>query len=485
MTSLYKNYILSLITQTITVFCPLIVTPFVSRRLMADNIGIFSFTESVVFIFGFFALFGSHIHGQREIAYCQGDKHKQLQTFAEIFAASGITSLIVLAGYIVFVLFQTRYQLIYWIQVLELVAFYWDIGWFYQGKEDFKSLLYRNLPVKMLYIVLIFSFIRTPDDLPLYVFFRISTYLSGGAALLAPVLYQCRKEKIRVTFSALPCHLRKMLPLFIPQVAIQVYTVLDKTMIGVITRSPYQNGCYEEAMKVIRVLMNFAGVAAGVLLPRIASLHAAGNTDEIRRKISAGIRLVCLITLPMSFGIIMFAPIFVPWFLGPGFDDTVPILQILGILFLVIGIGRITGNCLLAVKKENQYTRNVCIGAGLNFLLNLYLISRYRALGAAIGSVAAEVLVTSLMVCECRHYLSAGRIIKMFFLYLLCAAVMIGSLIIISDRLTVSTFWKLSILSLSGVVIYGTTLLILRDDLILNMIKFIFRKPGARLQGKH
>ena len=68
MTSLRKNYILSLLTQTITVLSPLIVTPFVARRLLADNIGIYSFTESVVFIFGLFALLGSQTHGQREIA---------------------------------------------------------------------------------------------------------------------------------------------------------------------------------------------------------------------------------------------------------------------------------------------------------------------------------------------------------------------------------------------------------------------------------
>ena len=85
MTSLRKNYILSLITQTVTVLCPLIVTPFTARRLMADNIGIFSFTESVVFIFGLFALLGSHVYGQREIAYCRKDEKKELQTFSEIF----------------------------------------------------------------------------------------------------------------------------------------------------------------------------------------------------------------------------------------------------------------------------------------------------------------------------------------------------------------------------------------------------------------
>ena len=102
MSSLRKNYILSLITQTVTVLSPLLVTPFVARRLQADNIGIFSYAESIVLIFGLFALLGSQVHGRREIAYCRGDEKRELQTFAEIFITSGITTAIVTSGYIIF-----------------------------------------------------------------------------------------------------------------------------------------------------------------------------------------------------------------------------------------------------------------------------------------------------------------------------------------------------------------------------------------------
>ena len=479
MTSLRKNYILSFVTQTITVICPLIVTPFVARRLLADNIGIFSFTESVVFLFSLFALLGSQTHGQRETAYCQGDQRKQLQTFAEIFLASGITTGIVLAGYIGYTLLQTKYQLIYWIQVLELIAFHWDIGWFYQGKEDFKCLLYRNLLVKMVYIISVFSFIRTPEDLPLYVFFRVGTFMIGGATLLYPVFYQCRKEKIRVSFSAVPYHIKKMLPLFIPQIAIQVYTVLDKTMIGVITQSPYQNGCYEEAMKVIRVLMNFVGAAAGVLMPRIALLHAAGNTQEISQKLTMGIRFVCLITLPMISGIIVAAPTFMPWFLGGGFDDTVILLQILGGLLLLIGISRVTAGCLLATQKENIYTRNVTIGAAINFVLNLWLINHYQALGATIASVAAEAAVTLLMLYNCRQYIRISHLCKNVILYFICSAVLTAVLLVLEDHIFCSTLWYLIILTAAGVTVYGVGLLIIKDSLTLNILKTLVNKLGA------
>lgn len=478
MTSLRKNYILSLISQTVTVLSPLIVTPFVARRLLADNIGIFSFTESVVFIFGLFALLGSHTYGQREIAYCQGNKRQQLQIFAEVFLASGITTAVVLAGYIIFAAMQKQYQLIYFIQIAELIAFHWDITWFYQGKEDFKTLLYRNMLVKALYIILVFLLIRDTGDLPVYVILRVGTFLLGNMTLLFPVVYQCFKENIRVSAGVLLPHIRKMIPLFLPQIAIQIYTVLDKTMIGIITQSPYQNGCYEEAMKVIRVLMNFVGAAAGVLMPRIASLHASGNQEEIGNKMFNGIRFVFLITLPMVFGIVVVAPVFMPWFLGPGFEDAIGILQILAGLLLLIGVGRITGSCLLAVKEEKQYTRNVCIGAAVNFSLNLWLISCFQAMGAAIASLVAELTVTLLMLYYCRKFLDFGKLVKCLLTYLLCSAAMYATLITVKSRLYIDVLWQLLILAVTGMMIYGAGLLIIRDEIVLSMIKMIWKKRG-------
>lgn len=40
-------------------------------------------------------------------------------------------------------------------------------------------------------------------------------------------------------------HIKTVIALFVPTIAMQVYTVLDKTMIGVITKNAYENGYYE------------------------------------------------------------------------------------------------------------------------------------------------------------------------------------------------------------------------------------------------
>lgn len=49
-------------------------------------------------------------------------------------------------------------------------------------------------------------------------------------------------------------HLKQTFAYFIPTVATSVYTVLDKTMIGAITKSEELNGYYEQATKIIRMI---------------------------------------------------------------------------------------------------------------------------------------------------------------------------------------------------------------------------------------
>ena len=46
-----------------------------------------------------------------------------------------------------------------------------------------------------------------------------------------------------------------VISLFIPTIAIQIYTVLDKTMIGVITKNEFENGYYEQAMKMSKMVL--------------------------------------------------------------------------------------------------------------------------------------------------------------------------------------------------------------------------------------
>ena len=59
------------------IITPIITTPYLSRVLNADGIGIVSFAESIVSYFMLFAALGVGIYGQREISYYQDNRLKR------------------------------------------------------------------------------------------------------------------------------------------------------------------------------------------------------------------------------------------------------------------------------------------------------------------------------------------------------------------------------------------------------------------------
>ena len=97
--SIAKNYIYNLLYQMLTIVLPLITTPYLSRVLGAESIGIYGYTLSIVTYFVLFGSLGIAMYGQREIAYLQNDKEKCSKTFWEIVIIRFITLSIALIGF--------------------------------------------------------------------------------------------------------------------------------------------------------------------------------------------------------------------------------------------------------------------------------------------------------------------------------------------------------------------------------------------------
>ena len=89
--SIAKNYIYNLIYQMLTILLPLITTPYLSRILGVEPIGIYGYTVSIVTYFILFGSLGIAMYGQREMAYLQKDKKGRTKVFWEIIIVRAIS----------------------------------------------------------------------------------------------------------------------------------------------------------------------------------------------------------------------------------------------------------------------------------------------------------------------------------------------------------------------------------------------------------
>ena len=154
------NYIFNLAYQILIIILPLITTPYVSRILGPDGIGAYSYTASITTYFILFGCIGLNLYGQREVAYHQSDKIAISKTFFEILLLKIGTMAISICVFIFTVQMMNQYKLLFYIQLLDLIANMLDITYFYQGIEEFKVIVIRNVLIKIIGIICIFTFVK-------------------------------------------------------------------------------------------------------------------------------------------------------------------------------------------------------------------------------------------------------------------------------------------------------------------------------------
>ena len=163
--SITKNYIYNMVYQVLTLVLPLITTPYLSRVLGAEGIGIYGYTYSIVTYFILFGSLGVAMYGQREIAYAQENVEARKKVFIEMIIFRFITIAFASVAYFFFFMQGAEYQIYYRILVIELIAAAFDISWFFQGMEEFKRTVTRNVLVRICSVSLVFILVKTKEDL--------------------------------------------------------------------------------------------------------------------------------------------------------------------------------------------------------------------------------------------------------------------------------------------------------------------------------
>ncbi|MCR5224134.1 MAG: flippase [Bacilli bacterium] len=470
--SIAENYVYNLLYQILSIITPLVTTPYLTRVLGAENLGIHGYTLSIVTYFILFGSLGISMYGQREIAYVQDDKNKRSNVFFELLFLRFITYIISFAVYFLFFCINDKYNIFYKILIIEMLANAIDIAWYFQGIEEFRSTVVRNLIVKVLGLISIFIFVKSYNDLVIYFVLYVLCDFIGNLSLWG---YLKNQVKLNMKKLHIKRHIIPMILLFLPQVAVQIYTVLDKTMVGNITKNMGEVGYYDQAQKLVRALLLIVTALGLVMNSRIANSHSKNDKESIKYYMLQSISMVWLISMPLIMGILAVSDKFIPWYLGEGFNDVIPLICATAPILLAIGLNNVTGvQYLIQVGKQNVFTISVIIGALVNVVLNFVLINKIGTIGAVYSSVLAEFVILIVHLIYLRKKISVIDIIKPGIKNIIAATIMFFIVRYITIKLPISVFNTLSEIVL-GAIIYLLMLYIQKDDFSLGIIKKVFK----------
>lgn len=463
------NIIYNVLLQVVMMVLPLITEPYVSRVLGTEGIGIYNFTYSMAQYFIIIGSLGISVYGNRQIAYFRDDKSELSKTFWSVFYLRLFTMTISTMMFVLVFWNAANYNMAYRIQVISIFVSALDISWFYMGLEEFKKTVFRSLMIKMLFLVCTFLFVKDAGDTNLYILFSALSLFLGNAVLWIS-LNQFVKF-VKVSSKDILRHFIPTIQLFIPQIAIQVYVVLDKSILGYLS-TVEQVGLYSQAEKIVKSGLSVVSAVGTAMLPRMSNLFAKGEMKQFRRYLNLSLNGLSCLSVAIVFGVAGIAKEFVGWFLGNEFIYSGELIQIMTPIIFFMALSNILGNqFLIPSKRHREFTIAVTAGALINLTANMILIPRYAAAGACIATLAAEAMVTIIELCYARNYINFKQFGPNSIKYIVMGCMMYIVCRMIAYILQGKNYFLVNVIQMTaGAAFYVGMLIFTRDKMFFAML---------------
>ena len=405
--SLVKNSIFNIVKIFSIQIFPIISFAYASRILGDTGIGRVNFTRSVISYFSMIAVLGVKYYGIREAAKLRDDKDAFSQFAQEMLIINGCTTIL---SYCLFFAAMWRipklrgYESLLLINSAAIALEGMGMEWMYQAVEEYRYMAFRSVFFQMLSFGALFLFVRKPDDVIPYAIIRL-TAASG------PNVFNFFNARKYICFKRyenykIKKHFRPLLGLFAMVLSIELYAVLDSTMLGFM-KGDAAVGRYTAAVKACRIINSLITASGAVMIPRFSYYVHRREWEKIESLVGRMYHFAFLLSTPIAIGIFMLSNEIIHLFCGEGFATAGFTMRILAPIVVIIPFSTVANSQIFVpLGKEKLILKSTLTGAVTNFIFNMLLIPRFAENGAAVATVLAETAVTVV----CFHNL--GRFYK-------------------------------------------------------------------------
>lgn len=417
--SLKKNTIYNMIYQVVVIIAPLITSPYLSRVMGAESVGVYSYTYSIANYFFLFSMLGVNNYGNRAIAQAKFNRKNLSETFWQIYYLQLICTAMAGTAYFFYCLFLAKgfYQRMLLCQGIYVLSAATDINWFAFGMECFKQTTIRNIAVKLLTIVLIFAFVKAPGDVVKYTLI-VTCGVVVGLLVMWPLVAK-NTDFQKPDIHKILYHFKPNIILFIPYLATSIYN-LDRIMIGRIEGNEAV-GYYNYAMNILSIPQGLSTAVCTVFMPRVSSLLKNGNRMKAIDLLDKSVQYMNVLNIALCFGLMSVAQTFIPFYLGEEYSRTARLLSILSVDIIISGMSTILRMVyLIPAEKDRTYTSSIIIGAIVNAIGNYLAIPKLGAEGACVATLVANGSILVVQVVSSWNELPYGKWLRKMLPFFLC-----------------------------------------------------------------
>lgn len=472
--SLASNAVFNILYRMFNALFPMVSTIYVARVLLPGDIGNVGFAQNIAQYFALAAVLGIPGYGSRELAKREnGAAASEIRRlYSELFVLNFLSTAFCVGMYLLLIsgvpLLRQDIRL-YLAAGLLLYANFFNVEWFYIGKRNFRFIALRNIAVKFTALLLLLVFVKNTGD---YIKYALIYAAANAANHLVNFIYLKRYD-ISLTLKNLDIrrHLKPVITLLATSVTIELYTLLDVTMVGVLCDKSAV-AYYTYPMQIVRVVITIVAAFGGVMLPRLSHYMSCGRADMCQYEVNKALDFIFAFLVPAGAGLFFMAEELIHILYGHNFDPAINTLRIASFLTITLGFSNLFGSqILVAFGAERKILFATLAGAVSNIIMNLVLIPGLRQNGAALASVLSEGLVTLVSFTYAQKYVKVKPNISNVKCTLLSTAMMSLVILIIKGCIA-NTFCRLIICVAAGIGVYFGSNCLMKNQVIMEAVRW-------------
>lgn len=468
--SIAKNSIYYSIYNVLNVIFPFLTGMYVARILLPDAVGTVAYAQNIAQYFVILAFLGIPTYGEREIAKVRYDNNERSKVYSELLVINFISTCIFSLIYLILIFTVSSFRSnlpLYLVTGGSIILNALNNEWLYDGLEEFKFISIRNIIFKAICFILLILLVREPND---YIRYAMITVFGTAGNYVLNVAYAPRFVKFTTHNLNLKRHMKSILLLVVVNLAIELYSLVDVTMLGAMTSSKHV-AYYSYASKINKIFIQVVNSFTVVIVPRLAYYYKEGNNVDFNRILSKTLETILIIAIPLIAGIQICATDAIRLLYSDAFLPSANVLRILSLVLIISPVGYLLGSRVLLVT-DHEKTMVLCVGIGaiVNIIGNSLLIPRYVEYGAAIASVFSEIIVMAVYVHFGKKYFHISNEVKNIIKIIIATLLMTVYLLLI-DKLIVGyndlqILARLVIQVLGAIAIYFISLYIMSENMV-------------------
>ena len=366
---------------------PLITMPYLARVIGVEGFGKIAFASAIMVWIQTIADWGFNLTATRDVAQNRDNKEKVSEIFSNVLWAR---CLLMLLSFVVLILLIILVPKFRENSAIILVTFLMIPGhilfpdWFFQAVERMKFTTIFNVLMKLIFTVLVFVFIKQPEDYILQPLFTSLGYVFSGLIALYVILGKWGISIKLPNVKSILQTIKGSADVFINNLAPNLYNSLSIVLLGFFGGGT-ANGIYEGGNKFVSIVSNFTNVISRAFYPFLSR-----RPD----KHSLYVKLTLPIIAIVSIALYITAPWIVKVMLSPEFYNSIIVIRILAVSLVFNAISTAYGACYLVVQNRTKILRQLTLICSIiGFLIAIPLVYHYTYVGVALTVTISRALL--------------------------------------------------------------------------------------------